>query len=403
MQDYVVQKCESRLIDGRRYDITTFKGQHRDECLVRSNETGRCSLRYKGVVRMSWDMPKEGRDELFTVYENGKAVKSEYQTEKTESGNRYIENCKDGLRLVIKDRRVVYKGGFDNVESMRRKGKGAEYDPWDGRVLRCGVWKDDKLFQLTQEFVSEKVMIEYHTEQGREAVTVWNLRPVYQGGYVFDEEKKEYVRHGEGCELDKWTGVAVREGVWERGVLKESRELFDGWYVKRARRGVMEGELDVEDLRVEVHNWDEWKNVSKEVTDLVIPSNCCNEEGFKMFDVSELTCLKRLEIGDRCFENVRDVRLTGLKWLERVVIGEKSFTNDDIRLDSRPLGDFYLQCCGRLKEVKIGCQSFYDYTTVMIDDLPSLEVIEIGELNKVSANFDYASEFELEGEGGEMT
>ena len=220
---------------------------------------------------------------------------------------------------------------------------------------------------------------------------------------MFDEEKKEYVRHGEGCELDKWTGVAVREGVWERGVLKESRELFDGWYVKRARRGVMEGELDVEDLRVEVHNWDEWKNVSKEVTDLVIPSNCCNEEGFKMFDVSELTCLKRLEIGDRCFENVRDVRLTGLKWLERVVIGEKSFTNDDIRLDSRPLGDFYLQCCGRLKEVKIGCQSFYDYTTVMIDDLPSLEVIEIGELNKVSANFDYASEFELEGEGGEMT
>ena len=39
----------------------------------------------------------------------------------------------------------------------------------------------------------------------------------------------------------------------------------------------------------------------------------------------------------------------------------------------------------------------------MIDDLPSLEVIEIGELNKVSANFDYAAEFELEGEGGEMT
>ena len=45
------------------------------------------------------------------------------------------------------------------------------------------------------------------------------------------------------------------------------------------------------------------------VTELVIPSKCCNEAGWTVFDVSELKRLKSIEIGDECFENVDEVKL----------------------------------------------------------------------------------------------
>ena len=36
--------------------------------------------------------------------------------------------------------------------------------------------------------------------------------------------------------------------------------------------------------------------------------------------------LRLLQVGDECFENVKEVKLIGLNELERVVIGENSFT-----------------------------------------------------------------------------
>ena len=41
--------------------------------------------------------------------------------------------------------------------------------------------------------------------------------------------------------------------MWDRGVLKENVELFDGWYVKKEGSEVFDWGLKVEDLRVEIH------------------------------------------------------------------------------------------------------------------------------------------------------
>ena len=38
--------------------------------------------------------------------------------------------------------------------------------------------------------------------------------------------------------------------------------------------------------------------------------------------------LRLLEVGDECFEYVKEVKLIGLNQLERVVIGENSFTTN---------------------------------------------------------------------------
>ena len=386
MDGYVTERNEKRVANGEEVEIVTYQGEHCDEYLVREVKNGRCSLFYKGIVKLSWKEVNGVKVSGFTVYEKGKALRSEDWNGLGRKEHRRIENCKKGLELVVKGNGVVYRGGYDDVESMKREGRGMEFDEKSGRVLRCGVWKNDELFQMEKECESEDVMIEYAIEEGKENVSLLNRHPVYEGGYVFDEEKREVLRNGYGCEIDVNTGIAVREGTWERGVLKESVDLFDGWYVKREESEVFQWER-----RVDIHNWNEWKNVSERMTELVIPSNCCNETEWSVFDVSELKWLKSIAIGDECFENVNEVKLIGSKRLERVVIGKNCFTKRKNGAGNDSTRNFYLKNCERLRELKIGRCSFSDYSVCEIENVPSLEVIEMGELNEYSSNFFFAS------------
>ena len=110
--------------------------------------------------------------------------------------------------------------------------------------------------------------------------------------------------------------------------------------------------------------------------------------------------LKSIEVGSCCFENVDELELIGLNQLEKVVIGrqcfidpEEDYYNDCYDSDRH----FYLKNCERLRELKIGCNSFRDYSVCEIENVPSLEVIEMGELDEGSCNFKYAS-LELKGD-----
>ena len=96
---------------------------------------------------------------------------------------------------------------------------------------------------------------------------------------------------------------------------------------------------------------------------------------------------------DYCFRKTEELRLIGLKELERVVIGKSSFTKsgyDAIKDGINSNRHFYLKDCERLRELKIGCGSFSDYSVCEIENVPSLEVIEMGELNEWSYIFDSA-------------
>ena len=392
MNGYVTEKNERKRVNNEEVEIVMYQGEHCDEYLVREVKSGRCSLFYKGIIQLSWKEVDGIRAGGFTLYEKGKALRSEDWNQLGGKEHRCIENCKNGLELMIEGNGVVYRGGFDDVESMKREGRGMEFDEESGRVLRCGVWKNDELFQIEKECEDEEVMIEYAIDEGMENVSLLNRHPVYEGGYVLDEEKRELLRNGEGCEIEG--GVGVKEGTWERGVLKESVGLYDGWYVKREGNEVLKevhNEVKVEDLRVEIHNWNEWENVNKRVTELVIPAKCCNEAEWSMFDVSELKCLKSIEIGDECFENVKEVKLIGLNELESVVIGMNCFTKYKNRWGNDPNRHFNLKNCERVRELKMGRYSFSDYSVCEIENVPSLEVIEMGQLNEVSHNFKYAS------------
>ena len=107
--------------------------------------------------------------------------------------------------------------------------------------------------------------------------------------------------------------------------------------------------------------------------------------------MSSFSNLKVFEVGEYSFAYVKEVKLIGMSQLERVVIGRKCFTETGDCYDYSSNQHFYLKNCERVRELKMGHHSFYDYTVCEIENVPSLEMIEMGELNESSWNFHDAS------------
>ena len=141
-----------------------------------------------------------------------------------------------------------------------------------------------------------------------------------------------------------------------------------------------------------VHSIDEFKSMNRDIEVLIVDCLVCNDGRCTALDLSSYVSLRVFAVSDECFENVDEVKLIGLNRLERVEIGKNSFTK--CKGDwpkNNPNRHFYVKNCERLRELKMGCYSFSDYSVCEIENVPSLEVIEMGELNKYSYNFRYAS------------
>ena len=125
-------------------------------------------------------------------------------------------------------------------------------------------------------------------------------------------------------------------------------------------------------------------------------------EEYSACEIENVPSLKVIEVGDDCFANVNEVKLVGMDQLERVVIGKNSFTKNKNSFGNDPYRHFYLKDCERLRELKMGRYSFSDYSVCEIENVPSLEVIEMGVLNEKSWNFRYASKLELKSDSERM-
>ena len=422
LEGYVSAGSVRKKVRGGSFEVTTFQGEHSDEYMVKEESGGDCRLFRKGMLELNWREENGRKVDKFTVYEKGRVLRKEsWKSAWNCEEHRYVEDCKGTIRMIIRrgeENHVVYRGGFNDEESLKREGEGYAYDEKSGRVLVHGVWKNDELVQILQEFESESEMIEYEVSEG-ENVSVLNRRPIYTGSYVFDESKNEYLRNGKGNEIDLNSGVATSECEWSNGALKDRVELFGGWYVKgREEDSLRTGAVDA--WIVVVHNEVEWVSLLNDVKEIVVSSHCCNEESVKVLDLSELKRLKRIEIGDNCFTSVNEVKLDrmgelksivmkdecfgsvnglkliGLKELESVVIGENCFTKYKNACGNNPNRHFYVKNCPSLKELKMGRYSFSDYSMCEIKDTPALEFIEIGDLKKESCNFFHGS-FRLTG------
>ena len=126
---------------------------------------------------------------------------------------------------------------------------------------------------------------------------------------------------------------------------------------------------------------------------MIVDNNACNDKGFTALSVSFFSNLRVFEVGDYSFAFVNEVKLIGLKQLVRVKIGKHCFTKEknSYFVISNPNRHFYLKNCERLRELKMGRDSFSDYSVCEIENVPSLEVIEMRDLNGWSGNFHGAS------------
>ena len=123
----------------------------------------------------------------------------------------------------------------------------------------------------------------------------------------------------------------------------------------------------------------------------IIVDNGVGVPEFNVLDLTRFSKLESLVIGDNCFSYVEEVKLIGLNELESVEIGMNSFTQHKNDAGNDPNRHFYLKDCPSLKSLRMGRNSFSDYTVCEIENVNALETIEMGELNGASRNFHWAS------------
>ena len=135
------------------------------------------------------------------------------------------------------------------------------------------------------------------------------------------------------------------------------------------------------DPSANIHSMDEFEAMDRSVEVLIVYSNACNDPSITHLDLSSFKGLRVFKVKDNSFAYVEELNLVELEKLERVVIGVNCFSKEN------SLGHFSLKNCRQVKELKMGRYSFRGYSACEIENNDSLEVIEMGELNKWSSNF----------------
>ena len=384
----------------KEYEIQKYQGEHQNEYLISEMKDGkvegRCELFENGILRLSWMMKDGQRIGRISEYEKGKALfKEEWNSVLGKGDHRMIENSKEGLKLVIRNRNntVIYRGEFD--EELNRHGKGIEYDE-HGKLKYEGYWNKSELVRIVREFEGDE-MIEY---EDCDNVDVLNRIPLYVGGY--NNIDGEFKRNGMGYLVDK-NGTAFRESVYENGEELNGIDLFNGWYVKgmdRSIRCVLNERSEsitgsVLNEQVKIYNSVELDKMKWDIADLVIASNSCNS--IEVLNLNEYKCLKSIIIGDNCFENVNEFMIDGLSHLLSLKIGMNSFTKEKYSYQCNLSRSFRVSNCDKLKSFSIGKFSFSDYGGGFeLKNLPKLSTIKIGEIGSDSSNF-RCSSFLIEG------
>ena len=140
-----------------------------------------------------------------------------------------------------------------------------------------------------------------------------------------------------------------------------------------------------------MHSVEELNALDSSTETIIVDNNGCNDRSFTVLNLGQFANLRVLEIGDYSFSYVNEVYLTGLSKLESVTIGDYCFSQKRDQPSYDTVKGFHLKNCEQLRELKMGRWSFNDFSVIEIENVDSLEVIEMGELNTKSINFKYAS------------
>lgn len=127
------------------------------------------------------------------------------------------------------------------------------------------------------------------------------------------------------------------------------------------------------------------------IEELIVGYKSGNGYEWSVLNLSFMSNLRVFKVSDKSFKNVEEVRLIGLNQLEDISIGMHCFTSEwGDNPEYNPKRRFYLKNCKRLGELYIGCYSFSYYSACEIENMPSLEMIGMGN-DEECDNFCHAS------------
>ena len=100
----------------------------------------------------------------------------------------------------------------------------------------------------------------------------------------------------------------------------------------------------------------DWDRVESTVQSILLEDDPAVDTDLTVLDMGRFVNLVELKAGDSCCRRVTRVVIVGLKKLERIVVGGRSFrTLNYLIIDGKdPNRHFFLKDCEKLKEVKIG-------------------------------------------------
>ena len=267
-----------------------------------------------------------------------------------------------GKRLLRVTNNNIEKIEHNKILDLNDNGERWEGDVLDGKTYGWGVLYDADNQMLYEGFKLDS----YFEGYGKMYYSDIHLVE-YEGGMWNNE------RWGKGTLYDR-NGKVVYDGEWLD---------TDHWYTKL----VVD---DYCDFLGRLHNG---------VEELIVKDDIQIEEEMVHLDFHYVQKLRVLKIQTDCFCNVSVVKLIGMKALESVEIEDDSFVVEEQTEDESGL---YVKDCPRLKEFKIGASVFYGYTVCQFENLPSLEVLELGDPTVFCTNF-YTSSLELKGISSDQT
>ena len=91
----------------------------------------------------------------------------------------------------------------------------------------------------------------------------------------------------------------------------------------------------------------------------ILVASCVSDRDLTVLDLTRFSQLRRLVIGDNCFTKATMLLVQDMECLERVAIGDYSFTEYE--------GVFYAVACPCLTELTIGASSFVHYQQCVIE------------------------------------
>ena len=111
------------------------------------------------------------------------------------------------------------------------------------------------------------------------------------------------------------------------------------------------------------------------IRELIIPNNTCNDQSFIELDVSSMSVLERISIGENSLQSVSTVRVYDIPSLRSISVGRNSFSSSSRRLiDESEENQFYIMNCTNLNDIVVEDYCFSNYHDFVLSSRNSNEM-----------------------------